>query len=61
MTQDKKNETGGGFHPAVAMNAVPEAEAPQSENVVMVSAYAMALRDPGLFSACYGPSQRQLH
>lgn len=62
MTQEvKNNEAGAGFHPAVAMRAIPEPEASQPEGVVIVSAYALALRDPGLFSACYGPSQKQLH
>ena len=66
MTEDIKGTAGtAGFHPAVVMHGnASEAKEEVKEAAAgfpVLSAYTLALRDPGLFSACYGASKKQLH
>ncbi len=65
MTEEIQGTAGtAGFHPAVVMQgntSDAKEEVKEAAGFPVLSAYTLALRDPGLFSACYGASKKQLH
>ena len=64
MQHDLNGLQGGKLPPSVVMQETPRPEeqgvSPGKGNFAFLSAYALSLRDPGLFAACYTVNPKQI-